>query len=148
MYMHMHMHTYIHARAHAHMQKNPLCRICIRVYSTLCARARVLHIYTCVCVCMYIYIHTHTCTNTVEDSEELLEEKVEVKQPIQQNAIGGKGVYLNTHQVKRSMTLSAFKKNAMKQENLPPMPDSTGYTPEALRESFFVHIHSYIIMSV
>jgi hypothetical protein len=82
---------------------------------------------------LYIHTYIHTYLHTVEDSEELLEEKVEVKQPIQQNAIGGKGVYLNTHQVKRSMTLSAFKKNAMKQENLPPMLDA-GYTPDALRE--------------
>ena len=57
----------------------------------------------------------------LQDSSKELEEAVQVKKPIKQNAIGGKGLYANVHEVKRSMTLSDFKKTATHKDFLPPV---------------------------
>lgn len=76
----------------------------------------------------------HLClySRAVLGSEEKLDRGVEVKQPIQQNAVGGKGVYLNMHQVKRKMTLGAFKQYANRKENLPPRADAC-FDTQAIR---------------
>jgi hypothetical protein len=57
----------------------------------------------------------------LEDSNSELEEAVQVKRPIRQNAIGSKGLYANVHEVKRSMKLSDFKKTATSKDFAPPM---------------------------
>jgi jumonji domain-containing protein 2 len=58
---------------------------------------------------------------TLQDSSANLEESLQVKKPIRQNAIGGKGLYANVHEVKRSMKLADFKKAAMSKEFAPPI---------------------------
>jgi len=57
----------------------------------------------------------------LQDSSAKLEEAVQVKKPIRQNAIGGKGLYANVHEVKRSMKLADFKKAATSKEFAPPI---------------------------
>ena len=57
----------------------------------------------------------------LQDSAKQLEDAVQVKRPIKQNAIGGKGLYANVHEVKRSMTLADFKKAATNKEFSPPV---------------------------
>ena len=44
----------------------------------------------------------------LQDSTKELEESIQVKRPIKQNAIGGKGLYANVHEVKRSMKLATW----------------------------------------
>ena len=57
----------------------------------------------------------------LQDSTKELEESIQVKRPIKQNAIGGKGLYANVHEVKRSMKLADFKKAATSKEFSPPV---------------------------
>jgi hypothetical protein len=47
--------------------------------------------------------------------------RAQVKRPIKQNAIGGKGLYVNVHEEKRSMKLSEFKRAAKSKEFAPPV---------------------------
>ncbi|EKX51736.1 hypothetical protein GUITHDRAFT_65602, partial [Guillardia theta CCMP2712] len=58
---------------------------------------------------------------TLQDSSPELEEAVTVKRPIKQNAIGGKGLYMNMHEEKRSMKLAEFKRIAQSKAFAPPV---------------------------
>ena len=58
---------------------------------------------------------------SLQDSSKELEELLQVQKPIRQNAVGGKGLYANVHEVKRSMKLGDFKKAATGKDFAPPL---------------------------